>query len=138
FYIITLNGLMLGGVYAFTAGHGLGLRLFEWLIAHGPVELTTICLAGAAGISLGEALIRPHLGTRLASFQAAVIGAAKYLALCVLLLIVCGLIEGNVSTNPRIALAVRAVIGIGYWLVAMAIVTGLFWRKSRLKPVAAP
>jgi uncharacterized membrane protein SpoIIM required for sporulation len=138
FYIIALNGLMLGGVYAFTAGHGLGLRLFEWLIAHGPVELTTVCLAGAAGISLGEALIRPHLETRLASFQAAVVGAAKYIALCVLLLIVCGLIEGNVSTNPRIPLAARVAIGVGYWLIAMAIVTGLFSKKPRLKPAAAP
>lgn len=138
FYIVVLNGLSLGGVFAFTVQHGLGLRLLEWVIAHGPVELSTICLASAAGVMLGEALIRPQLATRLASFQAAVVRASKYLALCVPLLIVCGLIEGNISTNPHIPLWARAAIGCGYWILAMGLVTGWLWRRRRVTRAAAP
>ncbi|HZF16755.1 MAG TPA: stage II sporulation protein M [Steroidobacteraceae bacterium] len=138
FYIVVLNGLQLGGALAFTAQHGLGLRLVEWVIAHGPVELSTVCLASAAGVMLGESLIRPRLVTRLASFQAAVIRAAKYLALCVPLLVVCGLIEGNISTNPHIPFWARALIGGGYWIVAMGLVTGWIWRKRGVTPAVAP
>ena len=56
FYIITLNGLMLGGVFAMTAQHSLAMRLLEFVIAHGIVELSVICIAGAIGVSLGSAI----------------------------------------------------------------------------------
>ncbi|MDN5747187.1 MAG: stage II sporulation protein M, partial [Pseudonocardia sp.] len=42
-----LNGLMLGGAFALTARHGLADRLFEFIVAHGIVELTIVCVAGA-------------------------------------------------------------------------------------------
>ncbi|MCU0760842.1 MAG: stage II sporulation protein M [Steroidobacteraceae bacterium] len=70
-YIIGLNGLMLGGVFAFTAQHGLDGRLFEFVVAHGVVELSCICLAGAAGAAVGDAIARPSLPSRAASFAAA-------------------------------------------------------------------
>lgn len=143
FYFMVLNGLLLGGVFAFTAQHGLGMRLFEFVSAHGPVELTTICLAGAVGVSIGESLIRPRLATRLASFQSAVARGSQYLAMCVLLLIVCGLIEGHISPDPSYPLWSRLVIGWSWWFVAMCVVTGRIWRQpavtpSRSTPAAAP
>ncbi len=128
FYFMTLNGLMVGALFAFTAHHGLGWRLFAFTAAHGPVEMTTICLAGAVGVSLGEALVRPQLATRLASFQAAVFRGAKYIAMCIVLLIVCGIIEGHVSPDPSYPLWSRLVIGWGWWLIAMCLVTGRLWR----------
>ena len=44
FYIIAMNGLMLGGIFAFTHQHGLADELFRFVIAHGVVELSVICL----------------------------------------------------------------------------------------------
>ena len=55
FYIIMLNGLMLGSVFAFTYQHGVSAGLFRFVLAHGVVELSVICLAGAAGLAVGEA-----------------------------------------------------------------------------------
>ena len=49
-YMMSLNGAMLGGVFAFTARYHLAGRLFEFIIAHGVVELSVIILAGAAGM----------------------------------------------------------------------------------------
>jgi uncharacterized membrane protein SpoIIM required for sporulation len=69
-YIISLNGFMLGGIFAFTANYDLAGRLFSFVIAHGVVELSVICLAGAAGIQLGHALVHPGLKTRMAAFRA--------------------------------------------------------------------
>jgi len=135
FYFMVTNGLMVGALFAFTAHHGLGLRLFEFTAAHGPVELTTICLAGAVGVSLGESLVRPALETRRASFQAAVVRGAKYILMCTLLLAVCGFIEGYVSPDPTFPLWSRLVIGWAWWLIAMTFVTGRCWRA---RPAAAP
>jgi uncharacterized membrane protein SpoIIM required for sporulation len=136
FYMMALNGLLLGAVFAFTAHHGLGMRLFTFISAHGPVELTTICLAGAVGLSIGEALVRPRLATRLAAFQFAVIRGAKYMAMCVLLLIVCGLIEGHISPDSSYPLWSRLVIGWGWWLIAFYLMTGKLFRRPT--PAAAP
>lgn len=133
FYIIALNGLMIGGIFAFTYQHNLAMRLLEFVAAHGPVELTTICLAGAAGAALGEALIRPRAGSRAESFRLAVSRTSRYLVFCALLLIVCGFIEGYISPNPTFPLASRAVIGVAWWMIAVMAMTGALYRsRSRI------
>jgi uncharacterized membrane protein SpoIIM required for sporulation len=124
FYLIALNGLLLGGAFAFTHQHGLDGALFSFVIAHGTVELSIICLSGAAGMALGESLVRPTHGGRLASFQHCTARLSKLLLPCALLLVGCGLIEGYVSPNPVFPLASRVTIGICYWLVMLAVLTG--------------
>ena len=64
-YILGLNGLMLGAVFAFTGQHGLEAALFRFIVAHGCVEISVMCLSGAAGAAVGEALIRPSQGSRI-------------------------------------------------------------------------
>src|ERR1044072_9426471 len=59
FYIIAMNGFMLGAIFAFTHQHGMAGELLKFVVAHGMVELSVICIAGAAGMMLGESLIRP-------------------------------------------------------------------------------
>jgi uncharacterized membrane protein SpoIIM required for sporulation len=68
-YILGLNGLMLGAVFAFTSLHGLAGALFRFIVAHGCVELSVMCLSGAAGAAVGEALVRPSHGSRMESFR---------------------------------------------------------------------
>ena len=48
-YILGLNGLMLGAMFAFVGQHGLAGALFRFVVAHGCVELSVMCLSGAAG-----------------------------------------------------------------------------------------
>ncbi len=129
-YILGLNGLMLGGVFALTAQHDLAGRLFSFVIAHGIVELSIVCLAGAAGIHLGEALARPGSRSRSAAFQAAVSRSAKLLPVCVLFLLGCGLIEGYISPDERYSLGARSVVGLSYGLRFWMVLTGWLWRWS--------
>ncbi len=49
FYLIGMNGLSLGAIFAFTGQHGLADGCSISSIAHGCVELSCICIAGAAG-----------------------------------------------------------------------------------------
>ena len=133
FYIIGLNGVMLGGVFAFTAQHGMAGRLFEFVAAHGFVELSVIFIAGAAGASLGEALARPGHLTRAAAFQKAVGRAARLMVVCLAFLIGAGVIEGYVSPDRSIPLAVRLAVGLGYFALFVLVLTGSVerWRLRR-------
>jgi uncharacterized membrane protein SpoIIM required for sporulation len=128
-YIISLNGLMLGGVFAFTAQHGLAGRLFEFIVAHGVVELSVICLAGAAGVSLGEALVRPGNRTRAEAFRAAVRRAGVLLVAAIPFLAGAGLIEGYISPDAAFPLPARLVIGLAYGLVFWLVLTRNLWRR---------
>lgn len=124
FYIISLNGMMLGSIFAFTHQYGLGMRLFEWVAAHGFVELSVICVAGAVGASFGEALARPGHLTRLASFQQAVRRGLKLMVVALVFLIGAGFVEGFVSPNPNINLAGRLAVGLGYWVLFVLVMSG--------------
>jgi uncharacterized membrane protein SpoIIM required for sporulation len=137
-YIIGLNGLMLGGVFAFTHQHGMSDELFGFVIAHGPVELSIICIAGAAGVMLGESLIRPANGDRRESFQAATTRASGLLLMCALLLIGCGFIEGYLSTDQDFPLLTRVIVGMGYAVVMVAALTGRLFGRSRHVTEPAP
>jgi uncharacterized membrane protein SpoIIM required for sporulation len=129
-YLIAMNGLMLGAAFAFVHQHGLARGLFEFIIAHGTVELSVICIAGASGIALGESIIRPAGASRRDSFQACAHRIGPLLLLCAALLVGCGLIEGFVSPDPRFPIASRITIGVGYWLIMWSLLTGrLFSRK---------
>ena len=124
FYIIALNGLMLGGIFAFTSQHQLAGRLFEFVVAHGVVELSVICVSGAVGASIGEALARPGLLPRRTAFEVAAKRGIKLIAVCVVFLIGAGLIEGYISPNPSFPMASRVVIGICYMGLFVAVLNG--------------
>jgi uncharacterized membrane protein SpoIIM required for sporulation len=124
FYLVAVNGLNLGAVFAFVHQHALGAALFSFIAAHGPVELSVICIAGACGVALGESIIRPSLPTRRDSFQACARRLAPLLMLCALLLVGCGFIEGFVSPNPVFPLASRIAIGTAYWCVMLILLSG--------------
>jgi uncharacterized membrane protein SpoIIM required for sporulation len=121
-YILGLNGLMLGAVFAFTGQHGLDGALFRFIVPHGCVELSVMCLSGAAGAAVGEALIRPAHGDRMKSFQVAALRSGKLLIACALLLVGSGIIEGYLSPRAGIPLWVRLTVGIGYWLAMIAFI----------------
>lgn len=128
FYILGLNGMMLGAVFAFSGLHGLGGSLFRFIVPHGPVEISVMCLSGAAGAAVGEALIRPTRGSRTESFRAAALESGKLLSACLLLLVGSGLIEGYVSPNPAVPLWARVTIGVGYWCLMIALLRGWLFR----------
>lgn len=129
FYMISLNGAMLGGMLAFTHRHGMAGELAKFITAHGLVELSVICLAGAAGVMVGESLIRPTRATRRESFQYATGKAIKLLILCTGLLIVCGFIEGYLSPDPDFPMWNRLVVGFSYWFVMLSALSGHLFRR---------
>jgi len=130
-YIIALNGFMLGGIFAFTARYDMAGRLFNFVVAHGVVELSVICLAGAAGIQLGNALVHPGLKTRVTAFRDAVKQAGTLLPVVVVFLVGAGIIEGYISPDERYPLALRVGVGVGYGVLLWTVLSGRIWRLKR-------
>ncbi|MGC1459533.1 MAG: stage II sporulation protein M [Steroidobacteraceae bacterium] len=130
FYVIANNGLMLGGVFAFTRLHGLDGDLLKFIVAHGTVELSMICLGGAAGVALGESLIRPKLASRRESLERCTAKIARLFAALIPLLIICGLIEGFVSPDPAIGWPVRLFLGLANLGLMFAVLSGRFFRSA--------
>jgi uncharacterized membrane protein SpoIIM required for sporulation len=130
FYVIANNGLMLGGVFAFTREHGLDGDLLRFIFAHGTVELSMICLGGAAGVVLGESLIRPRLASRRDSLQQCTARIARLFAALIPLLIICGLIEGFVSPDTTIGWPPRLIIGLLNLGLMYAVLSGRLFRSA--------
>jgi uncharacterized membrane protein SpoIIM required for sporulation len=127
-YIISLNGFMIGGIFAFTAKYEMAGRLFNFVIAHGVVELSVICLAGAAGIQLGHALVYPGLKTRMSAFRDAVKQAGTLLPAVIVFLVGAGIIEGYISPDDSYTLPVRIVVGVSYGILLWMVLSGRIWR----------
>jgi uncharacterized membrane protein SpoIIM required for sporulation len=130
FYVIANNGLMLGAVFAFTRQYGLDGDLLKFIFAHGTVELSMICLGGAAGVALGESLIRPKLASRRDSLQQCTAKIARLFGALIPLLVICGLIEGFVSPVAAIGWPIRLVIGLANLALMLAVLSGRFFRSG--------
>src|SRR5690606_1022034 len=126
-----------GAVFSYTAQHGLAIRLFEFVAAHGFVELSVIMIAGACGVSLGEALARPGHLTRSEAFRRATGRAIPLLVVCCAFLVGAGLIEGYVSPNPAYPLWARLAIGLAYLGLLIVVLSGALDRLVRRESRAA-
>jgi uncharacterized membrane protein SpoIIM required for sporulation len=133
-YIIGMNGFTIGGTFAFVYQHGLLVRLLEFVAAHGPGELSIVVIAGAAGARIGQSLARPgHLG-RPAAFRFAVADSGRVFAVLAPALVICGAVEGFVSTDSSYPLAARLAIGMGLAFVLWTTLFGytrFFSRSSK-------
>lgn len=98
-YILAINGVHIGTIAGLCHVHGLAPPLWTFVSPHGYIELTTIFIAGGAGLKMGYALIGPTLFTRKRALTNAAKTAVKLIGGCVVLLVIAGVIEGFVSPS---------------------------------------
>ncbi len=111
-YIMLFNGLNVGGVLGLTIYYGLGWELFNFMMAHGVIELTAIFIAGGAGLMVGKAILKPGLLRRRDAIVQATQKAVILALGCVPILFIAGLIEGFISPNEFIPWQVKWSVGI--------------------------
>jgi uncharacterized membrane protein SpoIIM required for sporulation len=68
-FLIMRNGIMVGSFEYFFISKGLGVQSILVLFIHGTIELSSIIIAGAAGIVLGNSLLFPGTYTRIESLK---------------------------------------------------------------------
>lgn len=107
------NGLFaFGGPLQVCFRHGMGWKLLNFMLAHGVIELTTIFIAGGAGMMIGFALLFPGDLARWAAVRAKSKEAILLIAGCVPLLVIAGIIEGMISLNHEVSSAARLIVAI--------------------------
>jgi uncharacterized membrane protein SpoIIM required for sporulation len=109
-YVLISNGLLLGGVLGAAQFYGVAPLLWGFISPHGYLELTCIVIAGAAGLMLGDAVLRPGLLRRRDALAHAARSAVELLGGAAPVLVVAGLIEGFISPS-ELPLEVRLAIG---------------------------
>ncbi len=103
--VLTVWALVFNGIAALGAGVGLyvtkgiGGQILGFVAAHGVLELSAICISGAAGLLLATAMLMPGDRTRREALATNGVRSLHLVACVVMFLIMAGIIEGNISPS---------------------------------------
>ena len=110
-YVLTAGGDVLERVFAALIHLGSGEGLFReslltiWI--HGALEISSIVIAGGAGLTMGGGLLFPGTLTRLQAFGRSARAGLKIMLGTVPLFIVAGFLEGYVTRHTELPDALR-------------------------------
>lgn len=113
------NGVQIGATFGYALRLGTADTLLRFILAHGPVELTMVCVAGAAGMCLGRALLSPGRRTRLMALREEGARGVRLVAAASLGFLVIGTVEGFISPGKMFPAVVNASLGLS--------LLALFW-----------
>lgn len=123
-WILFTNGIMLGAFQFFFYKYGLLLHSAMSVWAHGTFEITSIIIAGAAGLVMGNSFLFPGTYPRMHSFRMGALRGVKIVAGLVPFFIIAGAIESFVTRHADshplvggITVALSLIGVIGYFVV---------------------
>ncbi|PCJ86571.1 MAG: hypothetical protein COA57_06050 [Flavobacteriales bacterium] len=126
------NGVMLGTFQYFFFKKGLFLTSFLTIWIHGTLEISSIIIAGGAGITLGSGLLFPKTYSRLQSLQISAKRGLKLLIGTVPIFIVAGFLEGFVTGQYQV---LPDAVKAGIIVISAAFILFYFvwypWRKAK-------
>jgi uncharacterized membrane protein SpoIIM required for sporulation len=114
-YILVLNGLHLGAILGAAHHYGVARLLWDFISPHAYLELTCIVIAGAAGLQLGHAILRPGLLRRREALSQAARQAAELILGTTPVFVCAGLVEGFISPSS-LPTTVKLVLGPLLWV----------------------
>ena len=135
-FMLMQNGIMVGAFQAFFYQHGLLWESSMAIWLHGTIEISSIVVAGAAGLSLGNGWLMPGTYSRIESFRRGAKRGLKIVVGTVPLFIIAGFIESFVTRHTdlpdivRLSIIVLSLIFVvGYFVV---LPWRLYGRKKNL------
>ena len=128
-WILIQNGLIFGAVVGLAVSAGNAKVLVAAVIAHGILEFSCILIGGAAGLSIGRALLRPGSRTRRDALAAEARATVSLALGTAAWLVLAGFVEGFASRTGLgwvPASAIGVVIGSIFWGLVI-------WRGAPLR-----
>jgi len=111
--LLIINGIGIGAMIGLYASKGIASLILSFVVAHGVLELSAICIAGGGGFLIGSAMLLPGETTRRQALVLQGQRAIRLIAATTLFLLVAGSIEGLISPRndwPATSKIVVAVI----------------------------
>jgi uncharacterized membrane protein SpoIIM required for sporulation len=128
--VLLYNGALIGGVAGLTMAAGRPGPFLSLVAPHGVLELSVIAVSGAAGFTVGWALIEPGRRSRRAALGDGARRGAEIVLGTMPWFVLAGLVEGFVTPTSLPlggAIAVGLLVAAPYWAL-------VFWR-GRPEPV---
>ena len=110
--IVLSNGVSVGAIVAACFQAGVGPNILTFMSAHGPVELSLICISGGAGLFIGKAMIDPGERSRGAAVRENAQVSVQLLLGCAPFMVAIGIVEGFVSPGPYFPWPLKVVAGL--------------------------
>jgi uncharacterized membrane protein SpoIIM required for sporulation/uncharacterized RDD family membrane protein YckC len=108
--MLILNGMGIGAAMALYTNHGVFHLIRDFVIAHGVLELSAICIAAGGGFLLAMALLLPGTHTRREALVINGRRAIRLITASTLMLLAAGTIEGLISPRTDVPFAVKASV----------------------------
>ena len=129
--ILLYNGIMVGCFQFFFVEHGLLAESALTIWLHGTLEISSIVLAGGAGLTLGSGLLFPGTYSRLQAFQITAMRSLKLMLGIAPILVFAALIESFLTRYTEVPDVLRLFL----ILCSAFFILGYFvyypWLKSR-------
>lgn len=109
-FSIFSNGIMVGSFLTFFFQHGLLIESFFTTMMHGVIELSSIIVAGAAGLAMGNGWLFPGTYPRMTSFVRGARRGLKIIVGTIPLFIIAGFIESFLTRHTEIDNFIRGGI----------------------------
>jgi uncharacterized membrane protein SpoIIM required for sporulation len=129
--MLLYNGIMVGSFQYFFIERGLFVESALTIWLHGTLEISSIILAGGAGLTLGKGLIFPGTYSRLQSFQISAIRSLKLMLGITPVFVLAAIIESFITRYTHVPDAFKLVV----ILLSAAFIIGYFvvypWLKAK-------
>lgn len=138
-WILIMNGAHLGTMAAVMHSAGEGAQFWVLITPHGLLELTSIVVAGAAGLRLSWSLVAPGDRTRLEAFAAQGLDSVVMAAGLAVAFVVAALIEAFITPSElpapvRLLVGVLALLAFVAYIVSFATRADATGRSTRDTP----
>jgi uncharacterized membrane protein SpoIIM required for sporulation len=112
-YELVKNGIMLGSFQYYFFSKGLGLQSVLVIWIHGVIEISSIIIAGAAGIVMGNGLLFPKTYKRMESFKKGATDGMKIAIGLIPLFLIAAFFESFVTRHTEMPVWLSSSILIG-------------------------
>jgi len=119
-FFIAYNGAVAGTLAGYLTARGYGETFYSFVVTHGAFELTAIVIAGAAGLSLGHALLAPGRLSRLQALKKAAAAAVPLIYGVIAMLLIAAVLEAFWSSSRWVLPQVKYGVGAACWVLVLA------------------